>query len=70
VLEVGLMTFEVSIPEEWPPGLGIAVAQMVQQSFTEGFPIVVPIRRDATPEQLRDVFEKVRTAIEDAGLAA
>jgi hypothetical protein len=67
---VGLMIFEISIPDDWPPGLGLAIAKMVRQSLKEGFPIIVPVRKDATPEQLQRAFEKVRTVIEDADLAA
>jgi|HubBroStandDraft_1064217.scaffolds.fasta_scaffold146697_1 hypothetical protein len=68
--EAGLMILEVSIPDEWPPGVGLAVARMVRQSLKEGFPVIVPVRMDATPEQLQEAFERVRTVIADAGLAA
>jgi hypothetical protein len=64
------MTFEIRLPEEWPPGLALAVAQMMRQSINEGFPIIVPVRKDATPDQVSGVFDRVRTVIEEAGLAA
>jgi len=64
------MTLEISLPEEWPPGLALAVAQMMRESFKEGFPVIVPVRKDATPEQIESAFELARTAMRKAGLAA
>ena len=64
------MTIEIQLPEEWPPGLALAVAQMMRQSLKEGFPVVVPIRDDATPDQLEAAFKAIRTVISEAGLAA
>ena len=64
------MTIEIEIPDGWPPGLGLAVAKMMQQSLKEGFPVVVPVRRDATPDQLQAAFDTIKTVIEQAGLAA
>lgn len=64
------MTFEIEIPDEWPPGLGLAVATMMRQSLKKGFPVVVPVRRDATPDELEEVFDGVKAVIQRAGLAA
>ena len=64
------MTFEISLPEEWPPGLALAVAQMMRQSLKGGFPIIVPVRKDATPEEISGAFDRVRTVVQEAGLAA
>jgi hypothetical protein len=64
------VTIEIEIPGGWPPGLGLAVAKMMQQSLKEGFPVVVPVRRDATPDQLQAAFDTIKTVIEQAGLAA
>ncbi len=63
------MTVEITLPEAWPPALALAVAKMMQQSLKEGFPIIIPVRRDATPDQIWGAFEKVRMVIEDSGLA-
>ncbi len=35
----------------------------------DGFPIVVPVRKDATPEQISQVFEGARALVERLGLA-
>ncbi len=63
------MTLEIRIPEEWPPGLALAMANLVRRSFDKGFPVIVPVRPDASPEQLWAAFERVKMVIEDIGLA-
>jgi hypothetical protein len=47
-MEVGSVTFEIELPDEWPPGLGFAVAKMIRESLTAGFPVVIPVRSDIT----------------------
>jgi hypothetical protein len=64
-----LATFEFAVPGDWPPGLAIAFAELMDKALQDGFPIVVPIRQDATAEQISRVFEDARTLVERAGLA-
>lgn len=64
------MTFEIEIPDEWPPGLGFAVVRLIQQSLKEGIPLVVPVQRNITPDQLDAAFDRIKTVIQKAGLAA
>jgi hypothetical protein len=61
---------EMDLPDEWPPGLGLAVAEMMRRSLSAGFPVVVPIRRDATPAELEAAIGAVTRVIREAGLAA
>ena len=68
--EVGSVTFEIELPDEWPPGLGFAVAKMIRQSLKAGFPVVVPVRSDVTPDELAAAFSTIETVIQKAGLAA
>ncbi len=68
--EVGKVTIEIAIPDGWPPSLGFAVAKMMQQSLKEGFPIIVPVRGDATPDQFEAAVNAIKTVINEAGLAA
>ena len=68
--EVGSVLLEVNLPDEWPPGLGLAVAAMIRRSLRDGFPVVVPIRQDATPEELEAALGAVTRVIQEAGLAA
>jgi hypothetical protein len=65
----GSVRFEIEIPDDWPPSLGFAVATMIRQSLRDGFPIVIPVRRDTTPDQLEAAFDMIRTDILRAGLA-
>jgi hypothetical protein len=67
---VGSVLLEVNLPDEWPPGLGLAVAAMIRRSLKDGFPVVIPIRRDATPEELEAALGAVTRVIQEAGLAA
>lgn len=64
------MLLEVDLPDEWPPGLALAVAAMIRGSLRGGFPVVVPIRPDATPEELEMALGAVTRVIQEAGLAA
>jgi hypothetical protein len=64
------VTIEIEIPDGWPPGLGLAVAKMMQQSLKEGLPVVIPIRGDATPDQLEAAYDTIKTVIQQAGLTA
>ncbi len=64
------MTLEFAVPGDWPPGLALAFAKLMEKALDDGFPIVVPVRKDATPEQISHVFEGVRALVERLGLAA
>jgi hypothetical protein len=67
---VGSVTFEIELPDEWPPGLRLAVANMIRTSLKAGFPLVVPVRGDVTPDELAAAFNTIETVIQKAGLAA
>jgi hypothetical protein len=67
---VGSVTFEIELPDEWPPGLRLAVANMIRKSLKAGFPVVVPVRSDVTPDELAAAFTTIETVIHKAGLAA
>ena len=64
------MVIEIKVPDEWPPALGLAVAQLLRQALREGFPVVASVRPDVTDEELSDAYARVRGVIEEAGLAA
>jgi hypothetical protein len=64
------MIIEVKIPDDWPPGLGLALAQLMRQTMTSGFPVVVAVRPDVSDEELSDAYAMVREVITEAGLAA
>jgi hypothetical protein len=62
------MTVEFAVPGNWSPGLATAFAELMEKALQDGFPVVVPVRKDATPEQIKNVFDDVRMLVERAGL--
>jgi hypothetical protein len=64
------MKIEVVVPDEWTPGLTLAMQQLLQHAVRSGYPIISVLRPDATPEQIQDVYERIGTVVRDSGLAA
>jgi hypothetical protein len=62
-------TFEFTVPDHWPPELALAFAEMMEKTMHDGFPLVVPVRRGATPEQISQLFADAQTLVQKAGLA-
>jgi hypothetical protein len=60
--------FDFPIPDDWTPSLRLAFAELMDKALAEGFPVVIPVRKDATPEQITVVIEDMRTVVRDAGL--
>ena len=63
------VSFDFPVPADWPAGLALAFAEMMEKALDEGFPVVVPVRNDATPEQISQILEDVRRLVKNAGLA-
>ena len=63
-------TFEFTVPTDWDNELALAFYELVQKALDDGFPIVVAVRRDATPEQITNIVDDVRALVANAGLAA
>lgn len=61
--------FDFPIPDDWPPSLALAFAQLMEKALADGFPLVVPVRKDATPEQITSALEDMRAVVRNAGLA-
>jgi hypothetical protein len=51
-----LSPLEFQVTGDWPPGLTLAFAEMMEKALEVGFPVVIPVRKDATPEQIGLVF--------------
>jgi len=34
--------FDFPIPDDWPPSLTLAFAELMEKALAEGFPVVVP----------------------------
>jgi hypothetical protein len=64
-----LLPLQFAAPSDWPAGLTLAFAETMENALQTGFPIVIPVRMDATPEQIGHVIEDMRALVERAGLA-
>jgi len=62
-------TFEFTVPADWDNELALAFYELVQKALDDGFPIVVAVRRDATPQQISNIVDDVRALVANAGLA-
>jgi hypothetical protein len=64
------MRIEVTVPEEWTPGLTLAMQQLLQRAVRDGWPLVTCLSHDATAEQIEDIDHRIRALVQDSGLAA
>ena len=60
--------FAFPIPDGWSPSLRLAFAQLMDKALAEGFPVVIPVRNDATVDQIEAVLKDMRALVKDAGL--
>ncbi len=65
---VGDMNIEVVVPDDWTPGQALAVRQLLQHAMHNAQPVIALVRRDATAEQLRDIYRRIEEVIREAGL--
>jgi hypothetical protein len=63
------MIIEVNLPDDWTPGQALAVRQLFQGAIRNAQPVICPVRDDVTPDQLRDVYDRVHAVIRESGLA-
>ena len=48
----------------------MAVRKLFQHAAQGAQPVICPVRADVTPEQLRDIYERVNAVVRESGLAA
>jgi hypothetical protein len=58
------------IPEDWSPGLAMAVRALLQQAIDRGCPIVTAIRGDAPADEIGRLQAGIRELVRESGLAA
>ena len=63
------MNIEVTVPDEWTPGLTLAMQQMLQQAVRSGWPLITCLRREATADQIEEIDHQIRVLVQDSGLA-
>jgi hypothetical protein len=64
------VNIEVVVPDEWTPGLTLAMQQLLQQAVRNGWPLITCLRPDATAEQIEEIDHQIRVLVQDSGLAA
>jgi thiamine monophosphate synthase len=62
------MNIEVAVPDEWTPGQALAMRQLLQHALKTGIPIISLIRKDASADQLKEIYDRVEAVIKEAGL--
>lgn len=63
------MNIELTVPDEWSPDLTLMVQQLLQQAVHSGWPLVICLRPDVTPEQMAGINDQIRGLVADSGLA-
>jgi hypothetical protein len=61
------MNIEVAVPDDWTVGQTFAVQQLLQHAVREAQPVIALVRKDITPEQLRDIYRRIEEVIREAG---
>jgi len=67
---VGYVNIEVAVPDDWTPGQAMAVRQLLQHALRNAQPVIALIRKDATAEQMQDIYRRIEEVICEAGLQA
>jgi len=62
------MNIEIPVPEEWTPGQALAMRQLLQQAMQTGQPVIAFVRKDVSPDKLKEVYDQINALIEEAGL--
>jgi thiamine monophosphate synthase len=62
------MNIEVAVPDEWTPGQALAMRQLLQHALKTGIPVISIIRKDASADQLKEIYDRVEALIKEAGL--
>ncbi len=64
------MNIEVTVPDEWTPGLTMAMQQLLQRAVRSGWPLITCLRPEATADQIEEINRQIRVLVQDSGLAA
>jgi hypothetical protein len=63
------MIIEVAVPDDWTPGQAFAVRQLLRHAMRDAQPVIGLVRKDVTPEQLQDIYDRIDAMIRESGLA-
>ncbi|MCW2911578.1 MAG: hypothetical protein JWL68_6367 [Actinomycetia bacterium] len=64
------MNIDINVPDEWTPGLTLAIQQSLQHAVRSGRPLITCLSPDATAEQIEAIDHQIRALVQDSGLAA
>ena len=64
------MNITLTTPDEWSPELALALRALLQQAVDRGCPIVVSVRADARADEISGLQARIRTLVQESGLAA
>jgi hypothetical protein len=64
------MNIVLTTPDEWSPELVLALRSLLQQAVDHGCPIVVSVRADAPADEITGLQARIRTLVQESGLAA
>lgn len=62
------MNIEIAVPEEWTPGQALVVRQLLQHGVRTGQPVIAFVKKDISPDKLKEVYDRVNAFISEAGL--
>jgi len=62
------MNIEISVPEDWTPGQALAIRQLLQHAVQTGQPVIAFVRKDVSPDKLKEIYDRIETLIREAGL--
>jgi hypothetical protein len=66
----GIMIIEVAVPDDWTPGQALAVRQLLQHALRNAQPVIALVRKDVTPDELQDIYNRIGALIRESGLEA
>ena len=64
------MEIVLKVPDYWGPELTLAVRALLQQALDHGCPVVTTIRGDAPANEISALQARIRTLVQESGLAA
>ena len=65
-----MTALEVRVPDDWTPELRVDTARRMNHAVQDGQPIIMSVRPDATPQQIREVYTRIQQLLEAGGIAA
>jgi hypothetical protein len=61
---------EIAIPDDWTPGQGLVMRQLLQHAVRTAVPVIAMVRKDVTADQLKEIYDGIQALIREAGLEA